>query len=101
MHRGRVILGAVVAAVLGVAALGQVGSWSPDSGWDGVDEPAPPQVSTEPMPFGEQISPGCEDEYEAALREAERTGATMMAVLCELGGPPETDRPTVVWTPGH
>jgi hypothetical protein len=100
MHRGRVILGAVVGGVLGVAALTQVGSWSPDdSGWDGVDEPARPTVPNEPMPFGQQISPGCEDEYEAALREAERTGSTMMAVLCEPGGPPETDQPTVVWTP--
>ena len=90
MHRGRVILGAVVGGVLGVAALTQVASWSPDdSGWDGVDQAEPPQVSTEPMPFGYQPPPECEDEYEAALREAERTGSTMTAVLCEVTPRPD------------
>ena len=99
MHRGRVVLGAVVGGALTVVAALQVASWPPgSSGWDGV-EPARPTVPNEPMPFGYQPPPECEDEYEAALREAEETGSTMVAVMCEVTGPPETEQPTVVWTP--
>ncbi|WP_162605610.1 hypothetical protein [Jiangella ureilytica] len=50
------------------------------------------------MPFGNQVPPECEDEYEAAMHEAEETGSTTVAFMCERGGP-ETEQPTVVWTP--
>ncbi|WP_053207362.1 hypothetical protein [Jiangella muralis] len=101
MHRGRVALGAVVGGALAVAAALQVASWSPDAiGWDGVDEPAPTAAPDQPMPFGYQMAPECQDEYEAAMRAAEEIGATMTAVLCELGPPRDPDeQPTIVSTP--
>ncbi|SEF17050.1 hypothetical protein [Jiangella alba] len=91
----------MVGGSLAVAAALQVASWTSEpTGWDGVDEPAPTAVPGQPMPPGYQMSPECQDEYEAAVREAEETGATLTAVLCELGPPRDPDeRPTIVSTP--
>lgn len=87
MHRGRVVLGTVLGGALAVAVATQVSSWSPDdSAWDGYGPALPPRTPTpQPMPADYTTPPECRDEEAAALREAERTGATMFAVTCREG----------------
>jgi hypothetical protein len=86
MHRGRVILGAVVGGALAVAAFTQVASWSPDAtGWDGYGPTGPTiEPTIEPLPADRTTPPECMDEYQAALREAQQSSATIFAYACAL-----------------
>lgn len=92
MHRGRVILGAVLGGAITVAVATQVASWSPDpTGWDGYSPTGPTiEPTPEPMPADYTMPPECQEEWDAALRdgrvrEAQETGATVFAVACRLG----------------
>ncbi|PZF85458.1 hypothetical protein C1I92_04925 [Jiangella anatolica] len=80
----------MVGAGVVAAVLVMVGSWAPTgSGWDGYDPAGPSIEPTAPsLPVGQAVSPECRDEHEAALRDAERTGATLVAYLCERDRPP-------------
>lgn len=95
MHRGRVVLGAVLGGALAVAVATQVGSWSPDdSAWDGYSPTGPTiEPTPEPLPADYTTPPECQDEWEAALRdgrvrEAQEAGATVFAVACQREYPP-------------
>lgn len=95
MHRGWVILGAVVGGALAVGAATQVASWSPDAtGWDGYGPTGPTiEPTPQPMPADYTMPPECQDEWEAAMREgrvreAQETGSTAFAISCVVDQPP-------------
>lgn len=93
MHRGWAVLGAVLGTGVVAAVLVLVGSWAPaGSAWDGYDPAGPTIEPTAPsLPVDHTVPPECRDEHEAALREAERTGATLFAVACERDRPRPED----------
>ncbi|SDT59771.1 hypothetical protein [Jiangella sp. DSM 45060] len=84
MHRGRAILGVVVGGSLAIAAALQVASWTSEpTGWSDYRPDPPPQTPTpRAVPADATVSPECVERIEAAMREAEETGATPYLYAC-------------------